>query len=167
GRVLLAAADLLRDQADELARLETLDVGKPLMFTRMVDVPTAIDTFEYFATLGAGLDGDVRHTTLPTLAYTRREPLGVVGAITPFNFPLILSTTKIAAALMAGNTVVHKPAEETPLTALRLAAVLHEAGVPDGVYNVVTGGAEAGTALVADPRVDKVAFTGSTQVGRV
>jgi acyl-CoA reductase-like NAD-dependent aldehyde dehydrogenase len=104
---------------------------------------------------------------MPTLAYTRGEPLGVVGAITPFNFPLILSTTKIAAALMAGNTVVHKPAEETPLSALRLAAVLHEAGVPDGVYNVVTGGAEAGSALVADPRVDKIAFTGSTQVGRL
>jgi acyl-CoA reductase-like NAD-dependent aldehyde dehydrogenase len=167
GRVLLRAADLLRDQADELARLETLDVGKPLMFTRMVDVPTAIDTFEYFAGLATGLDGAVRRTAMPALAYTRRDPLGVVGAITPFNFPLILSTTKIAAALVAGNTVVHKPAEETPLSALRMAALLHEAGVPEGVFNVVTGGAEAGGALVCDPAVDKIAFTGSTTVGRV
>jgi acyl-CoA reductase-like NAD-dependent aldehyde dehydrogenase len=166
-RVLARAADLLREQADHLARLESLDVGKPLLFTRTVDVPTAIDTCEYFAALAASLEGAVRPTAIPALAYTRREPLGVVAAITPFNFPLILSVTKIAAALVAGNTIVHKPAEETPLSALRLAAVLQEAGVPAGVYNLLTGGGDVGAGLVADERVDKVAFTGSTEVGRL
>ncbi len=166
GRVLLRAAGLLRERADELARLESLDVGKPVMFTRTVDVPTVIDTFEYYAGLAAGIEGAARPTGLPSLAYTRREPIGVVGAITPCNFPLILSTTKIAPALVAGNTIVHKPAEETPLSALWMVEVLREAGVPDGVYNVVTGGGSAGEALVRDPRVDKVAFTGSTAVGK-
>jgi acyl-CoA reductase-like NAD-dependent aldehyde dehydrogenase len=113
------------------------------------------------------MEGAARPTGLPALAYTRREPIGVVAAITPFNFPLILSTTKIAPALAAGNTIVHKPAEETPLTALRLAELLSEAGVPDGVYNVITGDGAVGDALVRDPRVDKIAFTGSTAVGRL
>jgi acyl-CoA reductase-like NAD-dependent aldehyde dehydrogenase len=166
GRILLRAAELLRQEAEELATVESADVGKPITFTRNVDVPTAIDTFEYYGGLAAGIEGAARITTAPTLAYTRREPIGVVAAITPFNFPLILSCTKIAAALAAGNTVVHKPAEETPLSALRLAEVLQEAGVPDGVFNVVTGGAAVGQALVRDPRVDKVAFTGSTEVGK-
>jgi acyl-CoA reductase-like NAD-dependent aldehyde dehydrogenase len=166
GRILLRAAELLRQEADELATVESTDVGKPITFTRNVDVPTAIDTFEYYGALAAGIEGAARVTTAPTLAYTRREPIGVVAAITPFNFPLILSCTKIAAALAAGNTIVHKPAEETPLSALRLAEVLQDAGVPDGVFNVVTGGAAVGEALVRDPRVDKVAFTGSTAVGR-
>jgi acyl-CoA reductase-like NAD-dependent aldehyde dehydrogenase len=166
GRILLRAAELLRQEAEELATLESTDVGKPITFTRNVDVPTAIDTFEYYGSLVAGLEGAARVTAAPTLAYTRREPIGVVAAITPFNFPLILSCTKIAAALAAGNTIVHKPAEETPLSALRLAEVLQDAGVPDGVFNVVTGGAAAGEALVRDPRVDKVAFTGSTAVGK-
>ncbi len=145
--VLLRAAGLIREQAEELARLESLDVGKPLQFTRTVDVPTVIDTYEYYAQLAAGLEGATRATGIPTFAYTRREPHGVVGAITPFNFPLILSATKLAAALVAGNTVVHKPAEETPLSALRIAALFQRAGLPDGVLNVVTGGAEAGSAL--------------------
>jgi acyl-CoA reductase-like NAD-dependent aldehyde dehydrogenase len=166
GRILLRAADLLRQEAEEFAELESADVGKPITFTRNVDVPTAIDTFEYYGSLAAGIEGAARATAVPAMAYTRREPIGVVAAITPFNFPLVLSSTKIAAALAAGNTVVHKPAEETPLTALRLAEVLQEAGVPDGVFNVVTGGASVGAALVRDPRVDKVAFTGSTSVGR-
>jgi acyl-CoA reductase-like NAD-dependent aldehyde dehydrogenase len=167
GRVLLRAADLLRQRAEEFARLESLDVGKPIMFTRTVDVPTVIDTLEYYAALAAGIEGAARTTTVPTHAYTRREPIGVVGAITPFNFPLILSMTKIAAALVAGNTIVHKPAEETPLSALRMAEILQEAGVPDGVYNVVTGsGAVTGDALVRNPQVDKIAFTGSTATGQ-
>jgi acyl-CoA reductase-like NAD-dependent aldehyde dehydrogenase len=167
GRVLQRAAELLRQRAEEFARLESLDVGKPITFTRTVDVPTVIDTLEYYAALASGIDGATRTTAVPTHAYTRREPLGVVAAITPFNFPLILSSTKIAPALVAGNTIVHKPAEETPLSALRMAEVLQEAGVPDGVYNVVTGaGTGAGDALVRDPLVDKVAFTGSTAIGR-
>jgi acyl-CoA reductase-like NAD-dependent aldehyde dehydrogenase len=166
GRILLRAAGLLRERVEELARLESLDVGKPIMFSRTVDVPTVIDTLEYYAGLAAGIEGAARPTTQPALAYTRREPIGVVAAVTPCNFPLILSTTKIAPALVAGNTIVHKPAEETPLSALWMAELLREAGVPDGVYNVVTGGGAAGEALIRDPRVDKVAFTGSTAVGR-
>lgn len=167
GRILLRAAQLLRERAGAFAAVESLDVGKPLGFTSTVDVPTVIDTFEYYGSLAAGIEGAARPVALPALAYTRREPIGVVAAITPFNFPLILSATKIAPALAAGNTVVHKPAEETPLTALLLAGVLREAGVPDGVFNVVTGDGAAGEALLRDPAVDKIAFTGSTAVGRV
>jgi acyl-CoA reductase-like NAD-dependent aldehyde dehydrogenase len=167
GRVLLRAAELLRLRAEEFAELESLDVGKPIMFTRIVDVPTVIETFEYYGSLAATIEGAARPTGIPAMAYTRREPIGVVAAITPFNFPLILSVTKIAPALAAGNTIVHKPAEETPLTALLLAELLSEAGVPDGVYNVITGDGVVGDALVRDPRVDKVAFTGSTAVGRL
>jgi acyl-CoA reductase-like NAD-dependent aldehyde dehydrogenase len=166
GRILHRAAELLRSRAEEFARLESLNTGKPITFSRMIDVAITIDQIEYYGSLAAGLEGATRSTTMPTLAYTRREPIGVVAAITPFNFPLILSTIKIAPALAAGNTVIHKPAEETPLTALLLAELLQEAGVPDGVFNVVTGSGSAGDALVRDPRVDKVAFTGSTAVGR-
>ncbi len=165
-KILLKAAALLQARADEFARLESADVGKPLMFTTTVDIPTVVDTFEYYAALAAGIEGATRPTTLPTLAYTRREAIGVVGAITPFNFPAILSATKIAPALAAGNTVVHKPAQETPLSALRFAEVLAEAGVPDGVYNLVTGDGVAGAALVEHSGVDKIAFTGSSATGR-
>ena len=166
GRILLRVADLLRSRVEEFARLESRDVGKPLLFTTTVDVPTVIDTFEYYAALTAGIEGATRATGFPALAYTRREPLGVVGAITPFNFPAILSATKLAPALAAGNAVVHKPAPETPLSALLFAEVLAEAGVPDGIYNLVTGGADAGVALVEHPGVDKIAFTGSSATGR-
>lgn len=166
GRVLLNAAALLRTRSDEFAAVESLDTGKPLLFTRTVDVPTAADMLEYYGALASTVEGAVRSTGSPMMAYTRREPIGVVAAITPFNFPLILSLSKIAPALAAGNTVVHKPAEETPLTALKMADLLTEAGLPAGVFNVITGGAAAGRALVEDHRVDKVAFTGSTAVGR-
>ncbi len=166
GRVLVKAAEVMRERAEELARLESLDTGKPLLFTRTVDVPTATDMIEYYGNLASGIEGSVRSTSIPAFAYTLTEPIGVVAAITPFNFPLILSATKIGPALAAGNTVVHKPAEETPLTARLIAEILSDAGLPDGVFNVVTGGAEAGDALVRDPDVDKIAFTGSTNVGR-
>jgi acyl-CoA reductase-like NAD-dependent aldehyde dehydrogenase len=165
-RVLMRVADLIRERADEIARVESLDVGKPISLARAVDVATAADTYEYAASLAQHLDGAVRRTPLPAHAYTQREPLGVIAATTPFNFPLILSTSKIAVALAAGNTVVHKPAEETPFSALLMAELLTEAGVPDGVYNVVTGyGSTIGDALNGHPRIAKVAFTGSTQVG--
>lgn len=166
GRILIRAAELIRAANDELAALESLDAGKPFGFTRMIDIPTAADTFEYYGCLAAGIEGAARPTGADVVSYTRREPIGVVVAITPFNFPMILTSTKLAPALAAGNTVVHKPAEETPLTALRLAELLTEAGVPAGVLNVITGGAATGEALVRDPRVDKIAFTGSTTVGR-
>ncbi|MCR2763606.1 aldehyde dehydrogenase family protein [Microbacterium sp. zg.B48] len=167
-RVLLRVAALIRERAEELAQAESLDVGKPILFARMIDVPTAADQFEYFASLAQHLDGSVRETPLPAFAFTRREPRGVVAAISPFNFPLILSSSKLAPALAAGNTVVHKPAPQTPLSALLMAEILHDAGVPDGVYNLVVGpGAELGDALVRHPGVDMIAFTGSTAVGRI
>ncbi len=131
-------------------------------------MPGAAEQFEYFATLAQHMDGAVRETPLPAFAYTRREPHGVVAAISPFNFPMILTSSKLAPALAAGNTVVHKPAPQTPLSAQLLAEVLADAGVPDGVYNLLTGpGAELGDALVRHPDVDAIAFTGSTAVGRV
>lgn len=165
-RVLARAAHLIRHRAEELAQAESSDVGKPITFARTVDVATAADQYEYVASLAQHLDGATREIPLPVFAHTRREPLGVVAAITPFNFPLILSSTKIAAALAAGNSVVHKPAGDTPLSALLMADILTEAGVPAGVFNVVTGsGAALGDRLVTHPSVDKVAFTGSTEVG--
>lgn len=165
-RVLARASQLIRDRAAELALVESTDVGKPITFATVVDVATAADQYEYVAALAQQLDGSVRETPLPAHAFTRREPLGVVAAITPFNFPLILSSTKIAAALAAGNTVVHKPATDTPLSALLMAEILTEAGVPAGVFNVVTGaGATLGDRLVSHPDVNKVAFTGSTEIG--
>ena len=128
---------------------------------------TAAEEYEYYAALAQAIDGSTRETPMNALAYTRREPLGVVAAITPFNFPLILSSSKIAPALAAGNVVVHKPADDTPLSALFMAELLAEAGVPDGVLNVVTGtGQVAGEALLRHPGVDKIAFTGSTAIGR-
>ncbi|GFJ95068.1 hypothetical protein Prum_087100 [Phytohabitans rumicis] len=150
-RVLYRAAALIQEHAEELAQLETLDTGKPIQFSRMIDVGNTVTHFEYYAGLAYSIDGATRQTGLPALAYTRHEPYGVVAAITPFNFPLILSTSKIAPALAAGNTVVHKPAEDTPLTALRLAELLTEAGLPAGVLNVVTGGGAVGSASSATP----------------
>ncbi|MEU4520672.1 aldehyde dehydrogenase family protein [Amycolatopsis sp. NPDC024027] len=166
-RVLHRAADLVRSRADEIAALESADVGKPISLCRAVDVETVAEQYEYYSALAQGLDGATRQVPIPAHAYTRREPLGVVAAITPFNFPLVLSASKIAPALAAGNTVVHKPAEDTSLSALLMAGLLAEAGVPDGVLNVVTGfGSEIGDTLLSHPGVDKIAFTGSTAVGR-
>jgi acyl-CoA reductase-like NAD-dependent aldehyde dehydrogenase len=166
-RVLHRAADLIRERADELVALESQDVGKPVTLARVVDVETAAQQYEYCAALAQGIDGATRSTPIPSLAYTMRVPVGVVGAITPFNFPLILSSTKIAAALAAGNVVVHKPADDTPLSALFMAELLKDAGLPDGALNVVTGsGQVVGDALLRHPGVDKIAFTGSTAIGR-
>ncbi|MFJ9242083.1 aldehyde dehydrogenase family protein [Streptomyces sp. NPDC101776] len=167
GRILHRVAELIRENADELAHLESLDVGKPITLCHAVDVTNAANDYEHYAALAHSLDGATRDTPLNALAYTKREPLGVVAAITPFNFPLILAGSKLAPALAAGNTVVHKPADETPLSALYMAGLLQRAGVPDGVVNVVTGaGPVAGEALLRHAGIDKIAFTGSTAVGR-
>ena len=167
GRILHRIAELIRENADELARLESLDVGKPISLCHAVDITNAANDYEHFAALAYSLDGAVRDTPMNALAYTKREPIGVVAAITPFNFPLILAGSKIGPALAAGNTVVHKPADETPLSALYMARLFQQAGVPDGVVNVVTGaGPVAGEALLRHRGVDKVAFTGSTAIGR-
>jgi acyl-CoA reductase-like NAD-dependent aldehyde dehydrogenase len=167
GRILQRVSALIRERADEIAALESLDVGKPIALSRVVDVQTIADVYEYYAALTHTLAGEHRSVGLPAHAYTSREPLGVVAAITPFNFPLILSSSKLAPALAAGNVVVHKPADDTPLSALLMAEILTEAGVPAGVVNVVTGlGGVAGDALLRHSGVDKVAFTGSTAVGR-
>jgi acyl-CoA reductase-like NAD-dependent aldehyde dehydrogenase len=166
-RVLHRVADLVRENAEELVRLESLDVGKPVTLCRAVDLTTTAEMYEYYSGLAHSVDGATRDTPMNAFAYTRREPVGVVAAITPFNFPLILSSTKLAPALAAGNAVVHKPADDTPLSALFMAGIFQRAGVPDGVVNVVTGtGATAGEALLRHPGVDKIAFTGSTAVGR-
>ncbi|MFE6938195.1 aldehyde dehydrogenase family protein [Streptomyces chartreusis] len=166
GRILHRVAELIRENADRMAELESRDVGKPITLAHAVDVTNAANDYEHFAALAHGLDGAVRDTPMNALAYVRRRPVGVVAAITPYNFPLILAGSKIAPALAAGNTVVHKPAEETPLSALYMADLFKRAGVPDGVVNVVTGGPAAGEALLRHSGVDKVAFTGSTAVGR-
>ncbi|MGW3651413.1 aldehyde dehydrogenase family protein [Streptomyces sp. NPDC000878] len=167
GRILNRVAQLIRENADDIARLESLDVGKPISLCHAVDVTNVANDYEYFAALAFSLDGATRETVHNALAYTKRDPIGVVAAITPFNFPLILAGSKIGPALAAGNTVVHKPADETPLSALYMAKLFQEAGVPDGVVNVVTGtGPVAGEALLRHAGVDKIAFTGSTAIGR-
>ncbi|HEV3459874.1 MAG TPA: aldehyde dehydrogenase family protein [Thermoanaerobaculia bacterium] len=168
GRLLYKIADALEARIDEFALAETLDNGKPIFESRYVDLPTAIDALRYFAGWADKITGDTLPVSGPfVLAYTLREPVGVVAAITPWNFPIIQAMWKISAALACGNTVVHKPASYTPLTALKFAELASEAGLPAGVLNVVPGGGAAvGNALVQDPRVAKITFTGSTEVGR-
>jgi acyl-CoA reductase-like NAD-dependent aldehyde dehydrogenase len=166
-RILHRVGDLIRERADEIVAVESVDVGKPVSLCRAVDVATAAEQYEYCAALAQTIDGATRQIPIPSHAYTRRDPVGVVAAITPFNFPLILSSSKIAPALAAGNTVVHKPAEDTSLSALLMAQILTDAGVPAGVFNVITGqGSVVGDPLLRHPDVDKIAFTGSTAVGR-
>jgi phenylacetaldehyde dehydrogenase len=173
-RWLLKLADLVEANAPELAEIETLDNGKPLVIAQRVDVPSAVDFLRYCAGWATKLEGSTLELSLPSFrrneffGYTRREPVGVVGAIIPWNFPLLMAVWKIGPALATGCTVVLKPAEDTPLTALRLAELALEAGLPPGVLNVVTGdGPTAGAALAAHPGIDKVAFTGSTTVGKL
>ncbi|MCR9487604.1 aldehyde dehydrogenase family protein [Vibrio alginolyticus] len=172
-RVLNKIGDLIEESADELAALESMDMGKPLAFARHFDIQFIADLFHFYAGVASGQLGGATRQVTPSesghmpLAYTRKEPLGVIAAITPFNFPMILSCTKIAPALAAGNTFVHKPASATPLTALRMAQLFKDAGLPDGTFNVVTGsGRTVGNALVEHPKVKKIAFTGSTEVGK-
>jgi acyl-CoA reductase-like NAD-dependent aldehyde dehydrogenase len=166
--LLWALADLIEANADELATLETRDNGKPYFESRKVDLPSVVENFRYFAGLADKIQGETIPVSGPFLNYTLREPVGVVGCIVPWNFPLSLAAWKVAPALACGNAVVLKPAEETPLTALRLGALAAEAGFPPGTLNVVPGfGEEAGAALVAHPDVDAISFTGSTEVGRI
>ena len=168
GKVLYAMADALEARADDLARLETMDNGKPMREARMFDVEGAIECFRYYAGWADKMDGEVIPVPGPYLNYTRREPVGVCGQIIPWNYPIQMAAWKVAPALACGNTVVLKPAEQTPLTALEIARAGAEAGLPAGVLNVVTGyGETAGAALVRHPDVDKIAFTGSTPVGKL
>ena len=170
GRLLWKLADLIEKNTEELAQLEALDNGKPVSVARVADVPLAVDMFRYMAGWCTKLEGSTLPISVPGdyLAYTVREPVGVIGQIIPWNFPLLMAAWKLAPALAAGCTMVLKPAEQTPLTALRLGELICEAGFPDGVVNVVPGfGETAGAALAAHPDVDKVAFTGSTEVGKL
>jgi acyl-CoA reductase-like NAD-dependent aldehyde dehydrogenase len=167
GRCLERLAGLLEQHADELAQLESLDNGKPVTMAKRVDVGEAVAHLRYFAGWPTKIEGEVIPVAQPdTLCYTRLEPVGVCGQIVPWNFPLLMACWKIAPAVAAGCTVVLKPAEQTPLTALRLGELALEAGIPEGVVNVVTGDGGTGAALVDNPGVDKIAFTGSTEVGR-
>ena len=166
GEVLYRAGQLLVERRDDIAKLETLQNGKPL-FESKIDVAMTAETLKYYGGWADKLSGDVLPASTGDLVYTTREPLGVVGAIVPWNFPLNLASWKVAPALAAGCTVVLKPAPETPLTALALAELLQDAGLPPGAFNIVAGdGPTTGAALVQHPDVDKIAFTGSTEVGK-
>jgi aldehyde dehydrogenase (NAD+) len=166
GKILWRIGDLVEKNIEELAELETLDNGKPIFESRYVDMPMVADVFRYYAGWATKIHGETVNTFNNAFTYTLREPVGVVGAIVAWNFPLLLASWKLGPALACGNTVVLKPAEQTPLTALRFGELALEAGLPAGVLNIVTGGPETGAALVKHPGVDKVAFTGSTSVGR-
>src|SRR5215471_17294385 len=172
GRLIHRVGDLILEHADELAMLEALDNGKSFVIARHADVVLAADLFHYMSGWATKIEGNtIPISAVPApgeyLAFTLREPVGVVGQIIPWNFPLLMAAWKLGPVLAAGCTVVLKPAEQTPLSALRLGELLLEAGLPSGVVNIVTGfGEEAGAPLAAHPAVDKVAFTGSTPGGR-
>lgn len=174
GRAIWKLGDLIEQHTEEFALLETLDNGKPLTVARAADVPLAVDLFRYMAGWTTKIEGQTIPMSVPYtpgaqyLAYTLREPIGVVGQIIPWNFPLLMAAWKLGPALAAGCTIVLKPAEQTSLSALRLGELFSEAGIPDGVVNIVTGfGETTGASLAAHPDVDKVAFTGSTEVGKL
>jgi phenylacetaldehyde dehydrogenase len=174
GRIIHRIGDLILEHGDELAALETLDNGKPMGIARAADIPLAADNFHYYSGWTTKMGGETIQPSVAYMpgaewhAYSLREPVGVVGQIIPWNFPLLMAAWKLGPALACGCTVVLKPAEQTPLTALRLGELILEAGVPEGVLNIVTGyGETAGAALAAHDDVDKVAFTGSTEVGKM
>ncbi|MDN5873780.1 MAG: aldehyde dehydrogenase family protein, partial [Sinobacteraceae bacterium] len=174
-RIVWKLGDLIMEHCEEFAQLESLDNGKPISVARVADVPLSAEEFRYMAGWATKLNGANISTSIGTLTpgtsyhvYTRRQPVGVCGQIIPWNFPLLMAAWKLAPALAVGCTLVLKPAEETPLSALRLGELLAEAGVPDGVVNIVTGfGETAGAAIASHPDVNKVAFTGSTEVGKL
>ena len=174
GKIIWKIGDLILENLDELAELESIDNGKPKTVAGAADVPLAADLFHYMAGWATKIEGNTIPISVPYTpgskyhAYTTKEPVGVVGQIIPWNFPLLMAAWKLGPALATGNTVVLKVAEQTPITALRLGELLQEAGIPDGVVNIITGfGETAGAALAAHDDVDKVAFTGSTEVGRL
>src|SRR5437016_3835348 len=174
GRIMWKIADLLEQHTEEFAELETLDNGKPISVARVADVPLAVDLFRYMAGWVTKMEGHTMPISVPYapgekfFAYTQREPIGVVGQIIPWNFPLLMAAWKLGPALASGCTVVLKVAEQTPLSALRLGELIQEAGFPAGAVNIVSGfGETAGAALAAHPGVDKIAFTGSTEVGKL
>ncbi len=165
GKILWKAAQILRQRTDALAHLEVLDTGKPISEARSVDIPSAADVLEYFAGLAPSLHG--QHVDLGlSFAYTRREALGVCAGIGAWNYPLQIACWKLAPALACGNTMVFKPSELTPLSALKLAEILSEAGLPDGVFNVIQGSGQVGETLVTHPKIRKVSLTGSVQTGK-
>ncbi len=167
GKYLWKISELISKCADELAYLETIDCGKPISETKAIEIPVTADIFAYYAGAASKIEGETIPVNGNYFNYTLREPLGVIGLIIPWNFPLITAARKIAAALAAGNTVVVKPSEFTPLSTLKLAELIAESGLPEGVFNVVPGyGKTAGAALVDHPDVDGIAFTGSTGVGQ-
>jgi len=167
GRILLKLADLIEANAEELARLESLDTGHPLKDSRALDVPRTAACYRYFGGMADKFQGETIPVEAGFLNYTLREPVGVVGQVVPWNFPLMFTSWKMAPALAAGNTIVMKPAEVTPLTSLKIAELMSAAGLPDGVVNMVPGlGAVAGQAIAEHPGIHKIAFTGSTATGR-
>src|SRR5438034_245614 len=167
GRLLWKLGEKLMEKADEIARLETLHNGKPIFESRQIEVPAAAECFQYYAGWADKIHGETVPVKGNFLTYTLREPVGVVAAIVPWNFPLLLTAWKVAPALACGNTVIIKPASQTPLTALALADVALEAGLPPGVLNVITGpGSKVGQMIVEHPGIDKVAFTGDTSTGK-
>ncbi len=167
GRLMGALADAIEDHQEELAQIESLDNGKPVKLAQYVDVRGTVAHLRYYAGWPTKIEGSVLPVSAPNmLCYTRREPVGVCGQIVPWNFPLLMAAWKISPALAAGCTIVLKPAEQTPLSALRLGELALEVGFPAGVLNVLTGDGQTGAALVDHPQVEKIAFTGSTAVGR-
>lgn len=166
GNILFKIAEEIGKHRDELGWLDTLDAGRPIRDTRTNDVTRIIKTFRFFAGMTDKIRGSTIPVQSPMLNYTRKEPYGIIGAIIPWNYPMSNVVTKIAPILACGNTVVLKPAEQAPLSALRLAQICKDAGLPDGVLNVVPGGPESGKALTQNPDVHKVTFTGSTEVGK-
>ncbi len=174
GRLLWKLADLLEQHTEEFAALESLDNGKPLTVARVADIPLAVDMFRYMAGWTTKIEGNTIPISVPYTpgaryhAFTLRDPVGVVAQVIPWNFPLLMAAWKLAPALAAGCTIILKPAEQTPLTAIRLGELICEAGFPDGVVNIIPGyGETAGAALASHPMVDKIAFTGSTEVGKL
>jgi acyl-CoA reductase-like NAD-dependent aldehyde dehydrogenase len=168
GRMMYKLAQLIEAKTSDLAAIETSDNGKPIKETTYVDLPQVVENFEYFAGWATKIEGETIPVPGQMFNYTLREPVGVCGQIIPWNFPLLMAAWKLAPALAAGNTVVLKPAEQTPVGAMELASLIQEAGFPDGVVNIVPGyGETAGAALASHPGIDKVAFTGSTEVGKI
>src|SRR5215471_9730325 len=167
GRLVWKIGEKLLEKADEIARLETLHNGKPIFESRQIEIPAAAECFQYYAGWADKIHGETIPVRGEYLTYTLREPVGVIAAIVPWNFPLLLTAWKVAPALACGNTVIIKPASQTPLTALALAEAAREIGIPPGVVNVITGpGATVGQLIVEHPGIDKIAFTGDTSTGK-